>query len=126
MPDNEAMDAYAALVSIVHQMTRLEAGLGMPTALDEIERFLKSFEVYVDTLDQLDPVRLEAQYEILRRSTLDEANAPNLRFGALALIVIILGEMIRRDSAKAGEPSMSGYDCALRMLNRFEHLHLSR
>jgi hypothetical protein len=55
LPDDEAKEAYGALVSIVHQMARQEAGLGMPVALDEIEVFARSFESYVDHLDGLNP-----------------------------------------------------------------------
>jgi hypothetical protein len=120
LPDDEAKDAYAALVSIVHQMTRQEAGLGMPVALDEVEVFARSFEAYVDHLDELDPDKLATHYEIMQRSTLNEANPPKLRSGALALMVIILGEMIRRGGVKRNEHNMNGYDCALRMLNRLE------
>jgi hypothetical protein len=120
LPDDEAKDAYAALVSIVHQMARQEAGLGLPVALDEVEIFAKSFEVYVDHLDAMGSEKLETHYELMRRSNLDDVNPPNLRCGALALMVVILGEMIRRAGAKKNEHDMRGYDCALRMLNRLE------
>ena len=59
-------------------------------------------------------------YEIMRRSALNDANPPKLRFGAQALMVVILGEMIRRGGVKRNEHDMSGYDLALRMLNRLE------
>jgi hypothetical protein len=88
LPDDEAKDAYAALVSIVHQMARQEAGLGMPVALDEVEVFARSFEAYVDHLDELDPNKLETHYEIMLHSALNEANPPKLRFGAQALMVV--------------------------------------
>jgi hypothetical protein len=120
LADDEAKDAYAALVSIVHQMNRQEAGLGMPVALDEVEVFARSFEVYVDHLDKLDPEKLETHYAIMRRSALNDTNPPKLRSGAQALMVIILGEMIRRGGVKRSEHDMSGYDRALRMLNRLE------
>jgi hypothetical protein len=120
LPDDEAKDAYAALVSIVHQMARQEAGLGMPVALDEVEVFARSFEVYVDHLDELDPEKLETHYEIMRRSALNDTNPPKLRFGAQALMVIILGEMIRRGGVTRNEHDMSGYNRALQMLNRLE------
>src|SRR5262249_36581310 len=120
LSDEEAKDAYAALVSIVHQMTRQEAALGMPVALDEIELFARSFEAYVNHLDQMDLDRLETHYELMRRSTLDDTNLPKLRSGALVLMVIILGEKIRREGLKVNEHDMSGYDRALRVLNRLE------
>jgi hypothetical protein len=120
LPDDEAKEAYGALVSIVHQMARQEAGLGMAVALDEIEVFARSFEAYVDHLDELDPKKLETHYEIMRGSAINEANPPKLRFGAQALMVIIVGEMIRRGGVTRNEHDMSGYDRALRMLNRLE------
>jgi hypothetical protein len=120
LPDDEAKDAYAALVSIVHQMYRREAGLGMPVALDEVEVFARSFEAYVDHLDELTPEKLETDYELMRRSVVEHANPPNLRSGAQALMVIILGEMIRRGGIAENKHDMSGYDCALRMLKRLE------
>ena len=43
LSDENARQVYARLVSIVHQMARLDAGLGRPTALDDIEVFAASF-----------------------------------------------------------------------------------
>jgi hypothetical protein len=44
----------------------------------------------------------------------------NLRHGAKAFMVIILGEMIRREGVAKGKHEMSGYKCAHRMLDRLE------
>ena len=44
----------------------------------------------------------------------------NLRHGAQSLMVIILGEMIRREGATDNEDDMSGYERALQMLDRLE------
>jgi hypothetical protein len=53
LSDHEAKEAYAALLSVVHQMTRMKSGLGIPVALDDIEVFAKSFEVYVNRLNEI-------------------------------------------------------------------------
>jgi hypothetical protein len=89
-------------------------------ALDEVEVFARSFEAYVDHLDELTPEKLETDYELMRRSVVEHANPPNLRSGAQALMVIILGEMIRRGGVAENRHDMSGYDRALRMLKRLE------
>jgi hypothetical protein len=67
LPDDEAKDAYGALVSIVHQMSRQESGLGMPVALDEIEVFARSFEAYVEHLDELTRATRAVQCEQILR-----------------------------------------------------------
>jgi hypothetical protein len=120
LSDDEAKDAYAALVSIVHQMARLELGLGMPLALDDIEVFVASFKTYVNRLDKLSAEKLRVDYETVRRGIAVNAAQPNLRHGAQSLMVIILGEMIRREGAAGNKNDMSGYERALQMLNRLE------
>jgi hypothetical protein len=82
LADDEAKDAYGTLVSIVHQKSPQEAGLGMPVALDEIEVFARSFEAYVKQSDELTREKLEAHYEIMRCSVLEHGTPPNLRSGA--------------------------------------------
>ncbi len=119
LSDHEAKDAYGALVSIVHQMTRMKSGLGIPVAIDDIEVFLKSFEAYVNRLDKISAKDLEVDYEAVRRS-IAAAAQPNLRHGAQAFMVIILGEMIRREGLSEGKHEMSGYNCTHHMLNRLE------
>jgi hypothetical protein len=121
LSDAEAKDAYAALVSCVHQMRRMKANLGMPIAIDDIEVFLKSFDSYVNRLDVLDSEELHEDYAVLRRCMVDGSRASNLRHGAQALMVIILGEMIRREGIEAKEHRMSGYQRAHQMLERLEH-----
>jgi len=74
----------------------------------------------VHRLDKIDSKELEVDYETVRRSIAVAAAQPNLRHGAQALMVIILGEMIRRESASEGKHEMSGYNCAHRMLDRLE------
>lgn len=120
LSDHEAKEAYGALVSIVHQMTRMKSGLGIPVALDDIEVFAKSFEIYVNRLDEIDSEDLQVDYETVRRGIAAADAQPNLRHGAEAFMVIILGEMIRRAGVSEGKHEMSGYECAYRMLNRLE------
>lgn len=120
LSDGEAKSAYGALVSIAHQMVRMKSGLGLPVALDDIEVFVKSFETYVNRLDEISPENLQVDYETVRRGIAVNAAQPNLRHGAQALMVIIVGEMIRREGAADGKHDMSGYERALRMLNRLE------
>jgi hypothetical protein len=66
LSDKDASEAYAALVQLLHQMVRLDAGLGKPVALDDIEVFASSFDGWVNRLDELSDVRLHAQYETIR------------------------------------------------------------
>jgi len=118
LSDDDARDAFAALVSIVHQMARLKAGHALPIALDEIEVFVRSFETYVNHLDELSPETLETNYETVRCSIAIIDGPPNLRHGAKALMVIILGEMIRREGLERGAHNMSGYKRASAMIDR--------
>lgn len=120
LSDEDARDAHAALVSIVHQMARLEAGHGKPIALDEIEVFVRSFENYVNHLDELSSEKLEADYETVRRGIAATDGPSNLRHGAQALMVIILGEMIRREGVERGAHDMSGYERAFTMMERLD------
>jgi hypothetical protein len=120
LSDEDARDVYAILVSIVHQMARLDAGLNKPTALDDIEVLAASFERYIDNLDKVGDGRLSAQYETLRRGFYASSAAPNLRYGGQALMVIILGEMMRREAAVENRHDTSGYESVVRMLNRLE------
>jgi hypothetical protein len=119
LSDDEAKDAYGALVSIVHQMSRQEAGLGMPVALDEIEVFARSFEAYVEQLDELTPEKLETTTKLCGVVSSNMVPHP-ICAQAPALMVIILDEMIRRRGMNENKHDMSGYDRALRMLNRLE------
>lgn len=119
LSDYDAKEAYGALVSVVHQLSRMKSGLGIPVALDDIEVFAKSFEVYVNRLDEISSTDLEVDYETVRRSV-SAVDQASLRNGAKAFMVIILGEMIRREGAAEGKHEMSGYNCAHRMLNRLE------
>jgi hypothetical protein len=120
LSDREAKDAYGALVSIVHQFTRVKAGLGAPIAVDDTEVFLKSFEVYIDRLDKQTAKDLEIDYEAVRRSCTAPSTEPKVRHGAQALMVVILGEMIRREGASNGKHDMAGYERARCMLDRLE------
>lgn len=118
LPDEIALKAYAALVSIVHQMDRLAAGHGPSVALNEIEIFVKSFEKYIDNLDELNAEQLKTDYDVAQRC-MNNLNIPfNLNHGAQALMVLILGEMIRREGKEQGFHDMSGYERAHAMLNR--------
>jgi hypothetical protein len=121
LSEEEAADAYVGLLSIVHQKSRLESGLSLPVAIDETEVFLKSFNSYIDHLDQLSPAKLQSDYDIIRKQRARYAPNPNLRDGAQAILVIILGEMIRRESIVRGKHDMSGYECAHRMLRRLQN-----
>jgi hypothetical protein len=116
LSDEEAKETYGALVSIVHQMKRMKAGFGKPMALDDAEVFLKSFESYVGGLDTMSTKELETDYETIRRSAINVARA-DVRLGTQALMVIILGEMIRRQD---NPDQMAGYRRAHKMLNRLE------
>jgi hypothetical protein len=122
LSDKDASEAYAALISIVHQMVRLDAGLGKPVALDDIEVFAASFESWVNRLDELSDVKLHAQYETIRRGSYAATNEPsaNVRYGAQAMMVILLGEMVRRHAARENRHDTSGYERAVRMLSRLE------
>lgn len=120
LSDREASDAYGALVSVVHQLTRMKSGLGIPVALDDTEVFFKSFESYIDRLDKVGAKDLELDYETVRRSIFANSTNPNVRHGAKALMVVILGEMIRREGASDGKHKMAGYERARRMLDHLE------
>jgi hypothetical protein len=119
LSDREARDVYGALLSVAHQMKRMKTGLGKPTALDDVEVFVKSFETYVNGLDKFSSENLQIDYEMLRRSAMAEDEHPTPRYGAQALMVIVLGEMIRRENASQ-ENSMLGYRRTHRMLERLE------
>ena len=61
LSDEDAREIYAVLVSIVHQMARLDAGLSKPTAVDN-KGICDVFERYIDSLvksvmGDLDPTR---------------------------------------------------------------------
>jgi hypothetical protein len=71
-------------------------------------------------LDKLSDTKLSFQYETLRKGFYASPAVPNLRYGGQALMVIILGEMIRREAAAANRHDTSGYECAVRMLSRLE------
>ena len=116
----EASDAYGALVSIVHQLVRMKSGLGVPVALDDTEIFVKSFESYIDSLDEIDAKDLSMDYETVRQSIFAMSTHLNVRHGAKAFMVIVLGEMIRREGASNGKHEMSGYKRARRMLDYLE------
>jgi hypothetical protein len=98
----------------------MKAKLGKPVAIEEIEIFVKSFEEYLNRLDSLSAAELQLDYELVRRSAVGDHAAPNLRHSAQALMVIILGEMIRRQDDVPPEQRMSGYRRAHRMLERLE------
>jgi len=117
---SEARDAYGALVSIVHQFIRMKSGLGAPVALDDVEVYLKSFEGYIDRLDKQSSKNLEIDYESVRRSCTAPSAELKVRHGAQALMVVILGEMIRREGVTNGKHDMAGYERAHRMLDRLE------
>jgi hypothetical protein len=122
LSDKDASEAYAALVSVVHQMVRVDAGLGKPVALDDIEVFAASFASWVDHLDALSEAKLQAQYETIRRgffASVDPTDS-NVRHGAQAIMVILLGEMIRRHAEAENRQDTAGYERAVRMLNRLE------
>jgi hypothetical protein len=121
LSDEDATEIYAVLVSIVHQMARLDAGLSKPMAVDYIEAFATSCERYIDSLDKVSDGRLSAQYETVRRGFYTSSAAPNLHYGGgQALMVIILGEMMRREAVVENRHDTSGYECAVRMLNWLE------
>ena len=85
-------------------------------AVDEFEVFLKSFEGYVDGLDRLSDADLQFEYEVARRRIIDDSTAAHVRHGAQSLMVIILGEMIRREDESSLEQKLDGYQRAHRML----------
>jgi len=74
----------------------------------------------VGRLDSVSAAELQIDYELVRRSIVTYHAAPNLRHGAQALIVIILGEMIRREPNTVQEQRMAGYQRAHRMMERLE------
>jgi hypothetical protein len=119
LSEEAATEAYGALVSTVHQMRRMKSKLGKPVAIDAIEVFLKSFEDYVDGLNNLSSTELQLDYETLKRCIAADHIAPKIRHGIQAQLVVILGEMIRREGGGA-EIGMSGYRRAQRMLERMD------
>jgi hypothetical protein len=84
--------------------------LNKPTALDDIEVLAASFERYIDNLDKVSDGRLSAQYETLRSGLYASSAAPNLRYGGQALMVVILGEMMRREAVVENRHDTSGYE----------------
>ena len=98
----------------------MKGKLAKPVALEAIEVCIRSFEGYVGRLDSVSAAELQIDYELVRRSIVTYHAAPNLRHGAQALIVIILGEMIRREPNTVQEQRMAGYQRAHRMMERLE------
>ena len=118
--DNDAREIYGALIWIVHQMLRAKDNLDKPIAVNDAMVLAKTFEKYVERLDLVTSEELQSDYEFAQRNIADRDSSPHLCYGAQALMVIILGEMIRRQCGGDPEQKMSGYQRAYQVLERLE------
>jgi hypothetical protein len=117
LPDSEARDAYRALLIVVHQLRRVKLGQGKPSALDDPDTLADSFEDYFNEMDMLSDEELGADYETVKGVV---SSTPDAKVGATAFLVVILGEIIRREGVAMRIDGMAGFDRVHQMVNRLQ------